>query len=245
MSILSKLKYFIKNSNKKNLELNNHSKKSDDVYSMAILQPLLEDLPYLPFNGGALRPVCITYILNEIIINQRKMILEFGSGLSTLLMARLIKRNNINAKIYSVEHNQSWAAIIEDYLKKENLLEFVTIIRADLKEIGTSSFGNLNWYDLNAISSVINNEKFDLIIVDGPPANTEKIKFSRFPAFESLSNNFANDFCLLLDDANREGEKEIIKFYRNKNKEIYFSVVSNTLAVFRTSTGFNPIPIHY
>lgn len=245
MRIIEKIKYFVKNSNLKNLELINHSKKSDDIYSMAIMQPLLEGLPYLPFNGGALRPMCLAYILNEIIINERKMILEFGSGLSTIVMARLIKKNNLETKIYTVEHNESWANIIEDYLKKEELLEFVVIIRADLKEIETSAFGNVNWYELNAVSNIIKNKRFDFIIVDGPPANNEIIKYSRFPAFEVLSNNFADDFCLVLDDANRNGEKDILKAFRNKNKELSFCLVSKTLAVLRTSNNFNPIPIHY
>ncbi len=244
MDILSKFKYFIKNSNNKNLELDHHSKKSDDIYSMAILQPLLADLPYLPFNGGALRPMCMAYILNEIIINQRKFILEFGAGLSTIMMARLIKKNKLDTKIITVEHNVKWATIIKEYLENENLLQFVNIIKTDLKEIETS-LGNVNWYDYNLIKKTIGDEKFDLIIVDGPPANTEKIKYSRFPALVNLTNNFAEDFCLILDDANRKGEQDIIKSFININSDINFSLISQTLAVFRTTNDFNPIPIYY
>lgn len=244
MSILSKLKNFIKNSNNVNLELKYHSKKTDDIYSMTILQPLLIDLPYIPINGGALRPICIAYILNEIIINERKSILEFGSGLSTIIMARLISKNNIKTKIITVEHNEKWATIIEQYLGNENLLQYVTIIRADLKEIETS-FGVVNWYDYNKISAIIEGEKFDLIVVDGPPANSEKIKYSRLPAFVNLKNNFAENYCFILDDANRKGEQEIIKSILKMNKDLNFDLISETLAVFRTKTDFNPIPIYY
>lgn len=244
MSILSKLKNFINNSNKVNLELKYHSKKADDIYSMAILQPLLTNLPYLPFNGGALRPICIAYILNEIIINQRKSVLEFGSGLSTIMMARLISKNNLKTKIVTVEHNENWATLIEQYLENENLLQFVTIIRADLKEIGTS-LGAVNWYNYNEISTTIKDKKFDLIVVDGPIANSEKIKYSRFPAFVKLTNNFDEDFCLILDDANRTGEQEIIKSFISTNTNLKFSLISETLAVFRTKNDFNPIPIYY
>lgn len=244
MNVITKFKYFINNSNIKNLELKHHSKKADDIYSMSILQPLLTDLPYLPFNGGALRPICIAYILNEIIINQRKMILEFGSGLSTIMMARLIKKNNLDVKIFSVEHNQEWASIIERYLEKENLRQYVNIIRTDLKEIKTN-LGNVNWYEYNTIINNINHNKFDLIIVDGPPANAENIKYSRYPALINMTDNFEEDFCLILDDANRKGEQQIIKSFLDMNQDLSFSLISNTIAVFRTSNNFNPIPIYY
>lgn len=228
----------------KNSELKHNSKKADDISSMAILQPLLTGLPYLPFNGGALRPMCIAYILNEIIINQRKMILEFGSGLSTILMARLIKRNNLDVKIVTVEHNKEWAKIIEDYLKNEDLLQYVKIIQADLNEMETP-FGKVNWYDYQTVLKNVEDKKFDLITVDGPPANGKKIRYSRYPAFTKMSDFFEEDFCLILDDANRKGEQKIIKSFMKTHPDLHFSLVSETLAVFRKTNTFNPIPVHY
>ncbi|WP_029035033.1 class I SAM-dependent methyltransferase [Salinimicrobium terrae] len=228
----------------KDSELKHNAKKSDDTYSMAILQPLLINLPYLPFNGGALRPMCIAYILNEIIINQRKMILEFGSGLSTILMARLIKRNNLGLKIITVEHNKEWATVIDRYLKNEDLQQYVKIIQADLKEIETP-LGKVNWYNYQTVLSGIENKKFDLITVDGPPANGRKIRYSRFPAFTKITEFFQEDYCLLLDDANRKGEQKIIKSFQKFHPDLHFEMISETLAVFRKTNSFNPIPIQY
>lgn len=225
-------------------KINHDSKKSDDIYSMSILQPLLKDLPYLPFNGGALRPMCIAYILNEIIINQRRSILEFGSGLSTILIARLIKRNNLNVKIVTVEHNKEWATIIEEYLKNEDLLQYVNIIHANLTEIETP-LGKVNWYDYNTVLKGVENKKFDLISIDGPPANGKKIRYSRFPALIKMNDFFEEDFCLILDDANRKGEQKIIKHYMRTYSNLNFTLISDTLAVFRKTNTFNPIPIHY
>lgn len=244
MKIYSKFKKFINTSNLNNLELKNHSLKTDDIYSLSILQPLLINLPYLPFNGGALRPICISYILNEIIINQRKNILEFGSGLSTILIARLLKKNNLEAQIITIEHNNEWANIIHEYLVNENLLKYVTIIRTDLKEIETP-LGNVNWYDYDIISNALNDKKIDLLIIDGPLANTEKIKYSRSPALFEMNKYLASDFCILLDDANRKGEKDLIRLFKKKNLKIKFQLISKTLAVFRSTEKFNPIPIHY
>ncbi len=244
MKFLLKVKKLIKSLNKTSSQLEHHAEKSDDIYCFSILQPLLIGLPYLPFNGGALRPFGIAYILNEIIINQRKFILEFGSGLSTIMMARLIKKNNLNSMIYTIEHNHEWACIITNYLKNEDLLQYVKIIKTDLKEIQTS-VGKVNWYEKYKILSVIKNEKFDLIIIDGPPANAENIKYSRYPGLTEMFPYFDQDFCLILDDSNREGEREIISTIKKIHGNLNISIVSNTLAVVRVNTTFNPIPVYY
>ena len=244
MQLKKRIKAIIEEIDKSSYELSHHSKKADDIYAMSILQPLLTNLPYLPFNGGALRPICMAYILNEIIINQRKEILEFGSGLSTIMIARLIKKNGLNAQLISIEHNKKWSKTLQDYLANENLLQFVKIITVSLKEIETS-LGNIKWYDYEMIAPEIIDKKFDFIIVDGPPANEKKIMYSRFPSFFKFEHNLADDFCLILDDANRKGEQELIKYYREHNKNIYYTLVSETLAVFRNTIDFNPIPIHY
>ena len=251
MQIKAKLKRlvgdFYKNTGKINAnyrELAHHSKKSDDIYAMSILQPLLSNLPYLPFNGGALRPICMAYILNEIIINQREMVIEFGSGLSTIVMARLIKKNKLNTRVISIEHNANWASILQSYLENEDLQEFVKIVTVNLKEIETP-LGMVKWYDYDTFLPEISNKKFDLIIIDGPPADREEIKYSRFPALFKLENNLAGDFCLILDDANRKGEKELVKYFRDRNETFKYTLISETLAVFRKTVDFDPIPICY
>ncbi|NIK92528.1 class I SAM-dependent methyltransferase [Mangrovimonas sp. CR14] len=244
MTIISRIKNAIKKNNLSFYELRHHKKKSDDIYSMAVLQSLLIGYPYIPFNGGALRPFCITYILNEIVINQRQRVLEFGSGISTILMARLIKKNKLDAKIISIEHNEAWAETLKEYLDNEDLLKFVTIIRVDLKDVTTSK-GTVNWYDFNVLTFALKEKKFDLVIIDGPPANTSKLQYSRFPALEKLEDILTSDFCIVLDDVNRKGEQALVEFYKQKNRNVTYKIVSETLGVFRNRDKFSPIPIRY
>src|SRR5690606_36365313 len=67
---------------------------SEDILSVNFLNTLMNGYPYLPFSGSSLRPFCLNHILNDIVINNRKHIIEFGSGISTILIGRLIKKNN-------------------------------------------------------------------------------------------------------------------------------------------------------
>src|SRR5690554_6024531 len=108
-----------------------------------ILQPLMIGYPYLPYNGGALRPFNISFLLNDIIINDRKIVVEFGSGISTILISRLIKRNNLNCQLISIESNLDWKEQLTRILKDEDIHNNTTIINAPLKEI-TTPFGKNN-----------------------------------------------------------------------------------------------------
>src|SRR5690606_38250097 len=63
-------------------------RRLEDVHALIVLQPLLVGHPVLPLTGSALRPHCLTHLINDILINRRRRILEFGTGLSTILLAR-------------------------------------------------------------------------------------------------------------------------------------------------------------
>lgn len=241
MLYANKLKNF---KNKIKWGLNVASQKSDDIYAMSILQPLLSGKDYLAINGGALRPFCLAYILNEIIINKRKSIIEFGSGISTILIARLIKENGLPVSFVSVEHNIEWIEVLNKQLKRENLTDFVKIEHINLVDQNTE-IGKVLSYDSKSILNITAGNKYDLIIVDGPPANTSKIRYSRYPVFLNLRKNLFNEYCLIIDDANRKGEKEIINRYKNSYPKLEFSLVGKTLGVFRSSLSFNPIPLYY
>ena len=67
------------------------------------------------------------------------------------------------------------------------------------------------------------NEKIDLLIIDGPPGNTQKL--ARYPAIQLLYEYFSVRTIILLDDTKRVDEKIIIKdwitFLQNRNFEVH------------------------
>ena len=226
---------------KSDLELK--SLKLDDIYCLNILQPLLVNHQYLPLNGGALRPICMAYILNEIIINKRESILEFGAGISTILMARLIKTNNLKVKISSIEHNKKWIQQLQHILSNEGLQEYVNFIHSDLKD--NSEIEDCIWYDEKILNEEFEGQVFDFVIVDGPPADIPKIRYSRYPVKDFIQNRLSENFCILIDDSNRIGETKLatdLKKEFPKNKSYY---ISKTLFVTYSELFFNPIPLHY
>lgn len=220
-----------------------NSLKSDDIYGIALLQTLISGYPFLPFTGASLRPYCIAQIINDITINNRSQIIEFGSGLSTILIARLIKKNNLKAEFLSVDHNKDWVSTLSKILEREGLADIVNLCYAPLKECELA-IENASWYDLQVLKKEIDGKTFDLMIIDGPPAwETNKNK-ARYPAVPCIADNLEDSFSIYLDDADRDGEKAIIALWE-KEYGIKFGVSTASLAYYSRGNGLFTHPLAY
>ena len=179
-----------------------------DVLALQKLTGIIDN--YIPWTGSAIRPGAILKILNDIIINKRKNIIEFGGGISTLYIAYMLKKNG--GHLYTVEHDENWIAIVRDMLKKENIDDAVTFIHAPMKK-STYSLNDLDWYSESSLDILSDNDKFDLVLIDGPLAYTKKLMLSRYPAVPFLmkKNKIAENATIILDDIHRNGEKTIVK----------------------------------
>lgn len=217
--------------------------RTEDTHSIALLQGLLNGFPFLPFTRFTFRPSSIVHIINDILLNRRKDIIEFGTGISTVIMARLIKKNNLNSRIFSIEHNADWVDDINNMLRVEKLEEVVTVINAPLCECNLA-INKTNWYDSNILSKVIGEREFDMVIIDGPPAWEESNMIARYPALPFIMGNLSQNYSIFLDDANRGGEKAIMKLWEDKFK-IKFIVRGGTLAYCQKGKFFDSAPFNF
>ncbi len=163
--------------------------------------------PFIPFSDSAIRPGGLLVVLNDILVNQRKIIFELGSGNSTIYIARLLKQ--YGGHLYSVEHDEKWADWIRGKLIDENTDAQVTVIFAPLVDT-ISSLDDSLWYDFEAIKEHIEDVKIDLLLVDGPPAYNRNSTMSRYPAVPVLKSFFSDCITIILDDIERKGEQKII-----------------------------------
>jgi hypothetical protein len=217
------------------------SQKMDDSYCLGLLQSLLVGYPFLPVTTGALRPLALAEILNEILINDRRNIIEFGSGLSTLLIGRLIKRNGLDARILSVESDEGWAGKLTGLIQKEGTEEMIDILYAPLRETALGLDGNL-WYDVDVLNGRTAGKTFDLVIVDGPTAWQKGRERARYPALPYIFGCLDKRYCIYLDDANRPGESAILQQWQ-KELGIGFSILGGTLAWYKTGDSYYSAPI--
>jgi hypothetical protein len=73
----------------------------------------------------------------------------------------------------------------------------------------------LTWYDQTAletgIDSALGGAAIELLVVDGPPAYAQGHGLARYPALPVLHDRLAPSATIILDDAERPGEREIIR----------------------------------
>ena len=85
-------------------------------------------------------------------------------------------------------------------LADQDLTEFATVIDAPLVD---------GWYDPAALGR-LPKRGIDLLLVDGPPAGGPGIQASRYRALPALADRLAPNAAVVLDDADREGERRVL-----------------------------------
>ena len=131
-------------------------------------------------------------------------IVECGSGVSTILLSYLVK--GTDAKILSLDHLKKFADITAQNLREHKSGNNVKVLFSDLKEYKIKD-RLYNWYDLDKVKNMPSN--IDMLIIDGPPRNLNKNV--RYPALALLYDRLAENCVIILDDADRKDEKEVVK----------------------------------
>jgi predicted O-methyltransferase YrrM len=126
--------------------------------------------------------------------NKPGLVVELGSGVSTLVVAKSGAR-----KIVSIDNSDVWGAKTVALLK-EHKVRGVDVRIAPLRPYANGS----EWYDLDAIKDL---KKIDLLIIDGPPGS--KNPEARYPAFQQFKDRLSAAAIVVIDDVNREGERKL------------------------------------
>lgn len=152
----------------------------------------------------AISPDFANIVISLIRERRPRLVLETGSGVSTLVVAYSLQEFK-EGVVVSLEHDERFAAISAANVAKNGLQDFATITYAPLKEVEIQ--GKLwLWYDVKQLGKL---ESIDMLIIDGPPVTTQRL--ARYPALPILSHRLSDDAVILLDDAYRKDEREIIK----------------------------------
>lgn len=202
-------------------------------FDFAQINQLFSAAEYIPFTRWSLSPSTIAHILNDIVINSRKNIVEFGSGTSTFYIAKIIQKLKLEATFISVESDKDWIIKMKSLINKYSLNDYVNIIYAPLKEVPEEiSFDDKGqWYDSEILKKQLNfEEPVDLVVVDGPWGGL--CRLSRYPAIPFLKKDLSKSFTVVLDDTFRDAEKQILRHWcdqLNSTSKEYnkYSVISS------------------
>jgi predicted O-methyltransferase YrrM len=175
--------------------------QTQSLFSIFNLLKLNHPLPAM--SGWAIQPDFAKYLLAEILDLRPGLILETGSGVSTLIAAYALKRNG-KGLLISLEHEEAYALKNRRELELHGLSDIAKIIHAPFKDYMIEG-ETWPWYSLENVESM----PVDMVIVDGPPAATRPL--ARYPALPLLEKRLSRKATLILDDTGRKEEQEIIK----------------------------------
>jgi predicted O-methyltransferase YrrM len=165
------------------------------------------DLP--PFGGWAASADFLIILAEHILNEKPDTIVEFGSGVSTIVAARCLQING-RGRLTSYDHDASFAGITRARASRLGLEVDIHVV-----ELGTNPGFDGKWYNVENPPG-----RIDLMVVDGPP-NTIHAQ-TRGGAGLVFSRLSAGGI-ILLDDAQRPGEKAIVERWKRDFPTMNFS----------------------
>ena len=181
---------------------------SYDTFALVALQNFA--LGYLPWSQSSIRPSALVCLLNDIKVNRRRTIVEFGSGVSTMFMAELIKDTG-DQRLLSFEHDEGWSASINSWLDQRGLAGVARCVHAPLRPCPGY---DLPWYDVEVVRSALAERRVDCLLCDGPPAYASGTAMARLPAVPIVRDFLAGEFSIVLDDIQRHHERRIARAWQ-------------------------------
>jgi hypothetical protein len=157
-----------------------------------------------PFGGSALEADTAHELVLLIMERRPKMIIECGSGLSTLIAAYALEKIGCG-HIVSLDQSAQWAAITRQKLEEHDLSRYVSVVYAPLSPIVLPNKSTVMWYATESLNSYSN---IDFLIIDGPTVWSGPE--ARYPALPFLWNKLANDAVIFVDDSNRVEERVMV-----------------------------------
>ena len=184
---------------------------------------LRTDYLNLDFHGWPISPDVGRHLVASILEDDYDAILEFGSGTSTVLLARALRLKYADQperpQFLSFDHSEKYHARSLKLLNDNDASEYASILLAPIKKL-TVSKRSFWYYDCVArleklAESLLEaGRELDIFVfVDGPPEKLENV--TRFPILPILLAVFERcNVRILLDDSSRESEKLVIRKWR-------------------------------
>lgn len=154
--------------------------------------------PIPPTRSWAASPDLLLTIADLVRTRKPRLVVELGSGVSTLILAKAGAR-----KVISIDNSAEFAEKTREMLKAHKV-RGVDVRVAPLK----AHTSGVDWYDTAKLKDLKN---IDLLIIDGPPGS--KNPDARKPALKELLNKLSSKAVVVIDDVNRSGEREMAEAF--------------------------------
>lgn len=154
-------------------------------------------------------------LVDHIMAEKPKTVVEFGTGASTLVIAKALKLAGVDANYLSFDQHQEFSDKTRDWLAEHGLS---ADLRAAPLRSSPGGWPGL-WYDHGPLP-----DNIDLMLIDGP--NWSIHPYTRGAA-ETLFGKIAVGGVVMLDDGARPGERVVARRWRKLWPNFRFTLLNN------------------
>jgi predicted O-methyltransferase YrrM len=181
------------------------------LQTLNTMLPTTEVLPAT--RGWAASPDLLLALVDLAITQRPALVVECGSGSSTLWLALTMRKFGINGRVVALDHEPVFGGKTRDLLARHGVSDLAEVRDAPLESF-TVDGANYQWYAKKAWEDL---EGIDLLFVDGPPATTGDK--ARFPALPLLRDSLSPAATLVLDDLIVPDMQETLRLWTEANPE--------------------------
>jgi predicted O-methyltransferase YrrM len=162
------------------------------LQNLSAVLPVNDVLPAT--RGWAASPDLLMVLVDLVITERPSLVVECGSGASTLWLALAMRRFEIDGRIVALDHDPVFGAKTRDLLARHDVRDLAEVRDAPLESFSLDG-DTYSWYARRAWDDLTG---IDLLFVDGPPATTGHQ--ARYPALPLLSGSLSPAATAVLDD---------------------------------------------
>jgi predicted O-methyltransferase YrrM len=167
-----------------------------------------------PMRLWAVSPDALVLLVQEMLVVRPKLIVECGSGVSTLWLALAAKQHGLDTRIVALDHEEEYAGKTNRMLRLHGVDDVASARLAPLVDV-PSGDDKQPWYDPSVLTDL---QDIGVLFVDGPPATTAPL--SRLPAIPQLWDRLAPTASVVVDDFIREDEQIIVDRWVEAHPEL-------------------------
>jgi predicted O-methyltransferase YrrM len=142
----------------------------------------------------AASPDLLVVLVDLVITERPSLIVECGSGASTLWLALAMRQFEIDGRIIALDHDPVFGGQTRDFLARHGVSDLAEVRDAPLESFSLEG-ETYSWYARRAWEDLT---EIDLLFVDGPPATTGHQ--ARYPALPLLAGSLSPIATAVLDD---------------------------------------------
>lgn len=160
--------------------------------------------PLPPLRGWAVSYDFAATLVSILLERKPHVVVEASSGVSTILAGYCLEKKG--GRVVSLDHEAKYAGATNEALALHNLGRHARAFHAPLQshEVAGRQY---TWYDMTALDSL--EGPIEVAVIDGPPAIDEPD--ARYPALPLLISRLSPEAVILVDDADRPGERRMIR----------------------------------